>query len=71
MPMNSLRARGDNGLSSVSEIGFYHDGGAVAYARRTAGSGTVEVWRNQELIAVVDEVRPTHMPVHAPLSHSA
>lgn len=54
MPMYSLRSHGDGGFGSISDIGFYHDAGAIAYARRTAGSAAVEVWRDDELIAVVN-----------------
>lgn len=67
MPLYSLRSRTGKGFDSVSEIGFYRDEGAVAYARRTAGTCTIEVWRDEELIAVVDRARPAEAMVNAPV----
>lgn len=71
MPMYSLRIRGESGAAAISDIGFYHDEGALAYARRTARSAPVEVWRDHELIAVVDKHSPAHQPVQAPVTELA
>jgi hypothetical protein len=69
--MYSLRVREGKGAASVSDIGFYHDDGALAYARRTAGRGAVEVWRGEELVAVVDNHKAPHQPVQPPVSRAS
>jgi hypothetical protein len=69
--MYSLRVREGQRAGAVSDIGFFHDDGALAYARRTAGNGTVEIWRDEQLVAVVDKGRPLHSPVQAPVTSAA
>ena len=71
MPMYSLRVRGEQGAGAVSDIGFYQDEGALAYARRTAGKDPIEVWRGQVLVAVVRKQGMVDKPVQVPVTEIA
>lgn len=53
MPNYRLVARPDRGAEAQS-LGFYSDEGAISYTRRIARAEPIEVWRGDDLVAVVE-----------------
>ena len=50
MPLYRLRFDAAAGHACEEEKGFFNDEGALAYARRHARGGRLELWRGAELV---------------------